>query len=84
MEVKGWATSPILKDTNFNRCPDNVEITDVNGDYWVNVGDQLIVAKTAIGQFAYNADVDVNKDGSIDVGDQLLVAKQHGKSCTPR
>jgi hypothetical protein len=81
-EVKGWATSCTLKDTNVNGCPDNVEIADVNGDYRVNVADHLIVAKTAIGWFAYNADVDVTKDGRINVADQLLVAKQQGKSCT--
>jgi hypothetical protein len=82
-EIKGWATSPILADTNGNGCSDNIEIADVNGDYKVNTTDLLIVAKTFAHQFAYNADIDVNKDGLINTTDLLVVARQLGKSCTP-
>ncbi|MGD0766494.1 MAG: dockerin type I domain-containing protein, partial [Dehalococcoidia bacterium] len=83
LEVKGWGTSPTLKDTNGNGCDDNIEIADVNGDYAVNVTDLLWVAYAVGGQFAYNADLDVDKSGIIDVSDLLLVAQQVGKSCTP-
>ncbi|MGD0116202.1 MAG: right-handed parallel beta-helix repeat-containing protein [Dehalococcoidia bacterium] len=83
VEIKGWGTSPILKDSNFNGCDDNIEIADVNGDYWVNTTDLLIVAKAVGHQFPYNADFDMNKDGTINVTDLLIVARQLGKKCTP-
>ena len=75
-EVKGWATSPTLKDTNFNGCTDNIEIADVNGDYKVNNVDLLIVARALAHQIAYNADFDINKDQLINNTDLMLVAQQ--------
>jgi hypothetical protein len=81
LEVKGWGTSPALKDTNFNSCDDNIEIADVDGNYRVNTSDLLWVAYAVGGQFAYNADLDVTKDGRINTADLLLVAYQLTKSC---
>jgi len=91
IEFMGWGTSPSLKDSNSNSCGDNIEIADVDGDGWVNVGDQLIIAQRAgrVRDDDFDPDppwnfspaFDVNKDGYINVGDQLLVAKQSGKRC---
>jgi hypothetical protein len=84
LEVKGWGTSPTLKDTNGNGCDDNIEIADVDGNYSVDTTDLLWVAYAVGGQHPYNADLDMDKDGSITVSDLMLVAQQLGKSCTPR
>jgi hypothetical protein len=81
VEVKGWGTSPILKDSNFNSCPDNVEIADVNGDYWVNIVDVRIAAQAAGHIIGYNADLDLNKDGLLNIVDLRMTAQQMGKSC---
>ena len=81
IEVKGWATSPILQDTNYNSCSDNIEIADVNGDYKVNNVDLLIVARALAHQIAYNADFDINKDQLINNTDLMLVAQQLTKTC---
>lgn len=80
VEIKGWATSSTLKDSDFDGCADNIEIANVNGDRFVDVGDQLAISKAAAHITPYNADLDLNKDGVVDVGDELLVAKQADKS----
>jgi hypothetical protein len=91
IEINGWGTSPVMKDSNSNGCDENIEIADVNGDGWVNVGDQLIIAQRA-GRvrdddvdpdppWNFSPAFDVNKDGYINVGDQLLVGKNVGKIC---
>ena len=55
----------------------------MNGDYSVDTGDLLVIARAVAGQFAYKADFDLNKDGFIDTGDLLLVSQQLTKWCTP-
>jgi hypothetical protein len=91
IEIKGWGTSPVIKDSNSNGCDDNIEIADVNGDGSVNVGDQLIIALRS--NYVTDDDLDldppwnfspafdVNKDGNINVGDELVLARNADKEC---
>ena len=55
----------MMKDTDSDGCPDDVEIADVNGDFRVNTTDLLIEARTYGGTIPVNADFDMNKDGFV-------------------
>jgi hypothetical protein len=88
LEVRGWGTSPNMRDSDGDRCDDDKEAVDVNGDGIANALDYARVVQRAFkirdddpndgNPFPdYNMVVspafDVNKDGVVNAGDAALV-----------
>lgn len=72
IEFKGYNTSPALRNTDGDICPDGREIASVNGDLKVDTTDQFLVAQSF--NRRDRPALDVNKDGIVNTSDQLLVA----------
>jgi hypothetical protein len=74
VEVRGWGTSPVTKDTNANACEDDKEIVDINGDRHANILDLWWIDRMVVGLTPPNPDLDINKDGTINILDAQLAA----------
>jgi len=85
IEFKGYGTSPIAPDSDYDQCPDDKEIASLDGNTTVNSIDLFIVAQYfgSTSRFV----PDVNRDGNVSSGDLGLVASRYGSSpvttCAP-
>jgi hypothetical protein len=77
--VPGWSTCAVPQDSDGDGCSDTLEVLDVNGDRFVDSGDQLLVALRYARKIPADDPVsekvfDVTRDGYIDSGDMLMLA----------
>jgi len=87
-EVKGWGTSPVQRNTDADRCEDDKEIAEINGDGVVNALDEARVAQRAFNvqdddpsdgnpvpdfNMVVSPAFDINKDGVMNALDEALV-----------
>jgi hypothetical protein len=88
-EVKGWGTSPAVKNSDGDRCDDDKEIVEINGDGVANALDEARVALRIYNvqdddpndgnpipdlDMQVNPAFDINKDGVMNALDPALVA----------
>jgi len=74
--VPGWSTCANPKDSDGDGCSDMLEALDLNGDRFVDSGDQGLMSKRVAGKIPPSDSdpiFDVNKDRFIDSGDQGLM-----------
>jgi parallel beta-helix repeat protein len=89
VEVKGWGTSPTELNTDGDRCDDDKEIVEINGDGVANALDEARVALRIYNaqdddpndgnpipdlDMQVNRAFDINKDGVMNALDPALVA----------
>jgi hypothetical protein len=84
VEVKGFNTSPLVRDSDSDGCEDRREIASVNADYNVNIIDvaQVVLAVGLPSSPSYVPPFDLNRDNAINVIDLQFGAKQMGM-CAP-
>ncbi len=88
VEVKGWGTSPTVKNSDGDVCDDDKEIVEINGDGVVNALDEARVAQRVNNaqdddpndgnpipdlDMQVNPAFDINKDGVMNALDPALV-----------
>lgn len=78
VEVRGWGSSPISVDTDFDGCQDWVEIVDINGDGKAALVDVWWVARMAFDIVPKHGALDINKDGLLNVLDAYTAAINSG------
>jgi hypothetical protein len=89
VEVKGWGTSPTVRNSDGDRCDDDKEIAEINGDGVVNALDEARVALRIYNvqdddpndgnpipdlDMQVSPAFDINKDGVMNALDPALVA----------
>jgi hypothetical protein len=90
--IPGWATCAVPQDSDGDGCSDALEVLDLNGDRFIDSGDQLLLNMRIARMIPADDPVsegvfDVNKDRYIDSGDQLemnmynCLANRHQLGC---
>jgi putative hemolysin/C1A family cysteine protease len=74
----GYSSCANPTDSDGDGCADTLEVLDLNGDRFVDSGDQGILAKRLAGKTPSDAPAsesvfDLNKDGYVDSGDQGMM-----------
>jgi streptogramin lyase len=80
IEVKGYGSNPLVRNSDGDACSDAYEAASINGDTSVNSMDILIVAVSygSAGSAKYVPAFDTNRDGQINSGDLGLTASIFG------
>jgi hypothetical protein len=74
LELRGWGTSPVSRDTDVDGCEDDNEIVDINGDKQANILDLWWIGRMIAGVTPPHPALDMNKDGTMNILDGQLAA----------